>query len=106
MPAEQIPACGRRADPMAHFIGNTPTSLADDGGFAPGYRQDGNKKEAQVMVHPLEIRLGLPAQGTQPWVVIELLGLGLKPRDEYHEVALVTSFLIISLFYEFSKREV
>lgn len=91
---------------MAHFVGNTPTSLADDGGFAPGYRHDGNKKEAQVIVHPLEIRLDRPAQGTQPRVAIERLGLGLKPRDEYHGIALVTSSLIISLFDEFSMREV
>jgi hypothetical protein len=82
---------------MAHFIGNTPTSLANDGGFAPAYPHDGNKKDAQVMVHPLEISLDRPAQGTYPWIAVERLGLGLKPRDEYHGVALVTSSFIISL---------
>jgi hypothetical protein len=42
---------------MTHFVGNTAAPFADDGGFAPAYGKDGNEKEAQVMVNPLEIGL-------------------------------------------------
>jgi len=64
MPAEQIAARGSCANAIAHFIGNAPASFADDGGLAAAYRQDGNKKNAQVMVDSLEIGLRPAAQRT------------------------------------------
>jgi hypothetical protein len=62
--AEQFAPRRFCADSMAHFIRNGPTPFADDGGFAPAYRKDGNKKDAHVMVNSLEVRLHAAAEGT------------------------------------------
>jgi len=52
------------ADGVAHFIGDASASLTDDGGFPSAHREDGNKKDAQVVIDPLEVGLYAAAEGT------------------------------------------
>ena len=81
---------------MANFIGNAPASFTDDGGLAPTYRKDRDKKDAQVMVDPLEKGLGLTAEGTQPRIAIDRLGFRLNSRNENHGMCSVNWSFTIS----------
>lgn len=81
---------------MAHFIGNAPASFTDDAGLAPAYRKDRDKKDAQVMVDPLEIGLGLTAERTQPGIVIDRLGFRMNSRNENHGMCSVNRQLNIT----------
>jgi hypothetical protein len=81
---------------VAHFIGNPPASFTDDGGFAAAYRKDGDKKDAQVMVDPLEIGLGLTAERTQPRIAIDRLGFRMNSRYEKHGMRSVNRQLNIT----------
>jgi hypothetical protein len=74
---------------MAQFIGNAPASFTNDGWLASAYRKDRDKKDAQVMVDPLEKGLGLTAERTQPRIAIDRLGFRMNSRNENHEMCSV-----------------
>jgi len=64
MPARQMVPPDPWADTVAHFIGDASASLTDDGGLPSVHRKDGNKKDTQVVIDPLEVGLHAAAEGT------------------------------------------
>jgi len=72
----------RTGPDSACLIENSTATIALQKALSPFDRDEGNKKQADIVVQPLEARRGQTAVGADPRLIIHLHSSGLNSTDE------------------------